>query len=197
MNFRKLLTYFPGFAFPVSYILSIMIMILHDTASGANPWSYFMYYLANLAAFLFIGKYNDIRTIVAFLLTGFLEFLAVFFALHFNESISNTEKIIVYCVSFISLFVVFYMIRFHKKFIKSISSIAGYLPAIIFPLGTWFMYSSIKDTPNPQGVSLIAWILQFLGNFGGYFFRPIGKEKSPWDCLSGSLISFSSIGFIS
>ena len=66
-------------------------MIKHDTATGANPWSYLSYYLANLAAFLYLKDYKDWRSIASFLFTGLLEFLAVFFAVLANL-IENLEQ---------------------------------------------------------------------------------------------------------
>lgn len=189
MQISKLLSYLPGIAWPLSYVLNIWTMIKHDTATGANPWSYLAYYLANLAAFLYIKDYKDWRSIASFLFTGLLEFLAVFFALHYNISIPIGEKLLVYFVSIASMVIVLYLFFNYRKQLSAYASIVGYIPAIIFPLGTWFMYLSIKKSYDPLGVSTLAWIFQFLGNIGAYFFGGEKKGYSKFKVIAGFLLT--------
>ena len=189
MQLSRLLSYLPGIAWPMSYVLNISTMIKHDTAAGANPWSYLSYYLANLAAFLFLKDFKDWRTIASFLFTGLLEFLAVFFALRYNTSIPTGEKALVYFVSIASMVSVLYLFFNYRKQLSAYASIVGYIPAIVFPLGTWFMYLTIKKSYDPLGVSTLAWVFQFLGNIGAYFLGGEKKGYTNFKVIAGFLLT--------
>ena len=174
MKFQQLLTWAPFIFFPLSYLLQIIKVIEKKSEKGQDVWSYFLFFLANLGAFLFIEKFGDVRAIGGFLLTALLQIISVIVILQYSKKSQNIKNII-YGTTATATLLTLYLFFFKRKFLHSISSLAGFIPAFVFPYGTWLAYKEVKDLKNREGVSLLGWIFQFLGNIGGYFLT--GKLK--------------------
>jgi hypothetical protein len=171
----NILTYVPAFAFPISHLIQIDKMIRSGEVKDVSALTFYGYFLGNFGAYLFTEKYNDYRTIFAFLLTAFLEIVIVVLT-QIGTNIENDEmyeknkyKLFgILTLSTIILIITYYSINYQRKYIKQISSIAGIFPAIFFPLATFFQIWKIIKDKELRGVSCKAWIFQIVANIGAY-----------------------------
>lgn len=232
MNLKHILTWVPAFAFPLSHLVQIDKMVRSGQVGDVSPATFYGYFLGNMGAYLFTEKYADPRTIFAYLLTAFLEIVIVsltqigtyFFVNKYNDEEQNMyEKnkyklwSILLSAIIISIFV-YYAINYQQKYIKRISSFAGFFPAIFFPLATFFQIWRIIKTGQPtkntnkitttlghdklarthlHGVSCKAWILQIVANIGAYLLTDkLTNLKSITAFLLTAILDVIIIGLI-
>ncbi len=177
--FQYILTWIPAFAFPTSHLLQIYKMISSGQVKDVSAKTFYGYFIGNMGAYLFTEKYTDPRTILAYLLTSFLEIVIVTltetgtqFQNIKKELKDETKRYKLYAIILSAIMIailVLYIINYQQKYLKKIASYAGFLPALLFPSATIFQIWKIVNTGKLLGVSCKAWILQILANIGAYF----------------------------
>ena len=69
----------------------------------------------------------------------------------------------------------------------TLPQIAGYIPALVFPIGTLLQLIQLQRAKSAQGFSLTAWIAFACGNLCLYIYT--GKY-SEFQAISGLLLTF-------
>jgi len=181
-----LLTWIPAFAFPLSHIVQIDKMVRTGNTKDVSAYTFYGYFLGNMGAYLFTEKYMDPRTILGYLLTAFLEIVIVSLTKINMKNIydeENEKRSALWSTIFSAIIIfifVLYIINYQQKYLHQLSSYAGILPALMFPLATIFQIQRIISTGQLLGVSCKAWIFQIMANIGAYF-------------LTGKLMNLKSI----
>lgn len=68
----------------------------------------------------------------------------------------------------------------------SFSSIAGILPAIVFPVATLAQLVRIVRSRSAAGVSVTTWLLFGFANIGVYFYA---ERYTEWQAIVGMLVT--------
>ena len=162
----EILKWIPAISFPTSYIFQMIKIVNTKKSAGINNLTFFLYFLGNIASLLFINRLSDIRTLLAFALTGTLQMTVVLLSLYYR----NSPLIWYYGLvsGFLAIFTL-YMLYNYKPIINRIAPILGWIPAIIFPVGTLLQLLTVIQTKDIKNVSIEMWISQFIGNIGAYF----------------------------
>lgn len=166
MSLRYLLTWVPAFAFPLSHLVQIYKMLKTGEVQDVAVLTFYGYFLGNMGAYLFVEKYFDIRTLMAFVLTAFLEIVIVSIWAYKKGDKKVMGSAIISGMSIASI--VFYLILTEHRLLKTISSFAGYFPSLFFPLATMIQLVKIAMSGTLYGVSCKGWILQIVANIGAY-----------------------------
>jgi len=174
-DIKEGLSWLPAFAFPMSHIVQIFKMFEAKSALGVSPITFAGYFFGNMGAYIFSEKYIDARTLMGFISTALLEIVIVSMVGYYTKGLWAT--ILPWIIGLIIGAVVFFIIRRTKqKKLEKYASVAGYFPAILFPLASVAELIRAIRSPSLKGLSCSAWVWQILANIGAYFL--IGKFKN-------------------
>ena len=164
LTFKDFLEWIPAITFPLSHVFQIHKIFMNETIEGVSFWTFYGWFLGNFGAYLFTDKLTDIKTILAFLVTGLLEIVICIILQHGNKLYQTLILLSTLAISA----GVYYLAKYKKKYLDKISSIAGYFPAILFPLMPLLQAWTLLTSKSAKGVSIPQWILQIFGNIGAY-----------------------------
>lgn len=166
MKIKNIIIWIAILLFPLSHLLQLIKIIIKKSAHQVSLATFFGFFIGNIGAFIFTKKYNDIRSWIGYIFTSILELILVCVILYYTK---NSNKIIyVIIVSLIIFATTYYLVKYDKTITFNISSFAGYLPAIIFPVATLFELINMYKSNNVGGVSCVSWIMILIGNIGLY-----------------------------
>lgn len=86
MNLKWFVGWLPAFILPVSTILQLLKLLHSKKGENVSLLAWFLFGLANIGAYVFSEKYASIQSILAFLLTAFLDFVIVFVLVYYKKN---------------------------------------------------------------------------------------------------------------
>lgn len=200
-NIKELFEWAPGIIFPLSHTIQIIDMykdkhnreIKHIKTPmhlGLDPTTFLFFYIGNLGAFLFNRKYFSFKTWLAYILPSILEIYIIVFA---NELENDRKKALTYGIVMSVILTCMLLFTYRLCYdndlsnkINKIGEYAGFLPAILFPLGILLQLIKIIKEKSIEDVSRDGWILMFVANVGCYVLT---ERYTNWKSISAFVLS--------
>ena len=179
-SFKNFLTWMPAIFFPGSHMVQIHKMLHMQSSAGVSPITFSGYFFGNVGAYLFAGKYRDIRTLLSFVLTAILEVVIVTMIAYYRGHYTIAKMIV--AAGFMVALMVYHVINHRRKWLGKHADKAGWLPAVMFPAASVFQLTKIHNEKNIRGVSCVGWIMQIFANLGAYLL--VDKLQSPQNILA-------------
>ena len=185
----------PGIIFPISHIIQLIDMYKnyekkHNLNINLDPLTFLFFYIGNLGAYLFTKKYLSIKVWLAYIIPAIIE---IYIYIYYYYVKNNKSKAIIYglIMSILLVGTIAYanIFQYNKRFIKYITSIseyAGFLPALLFPIGILLQFIKIIKKKSFIDVSMNGWILMIFANIGSYILI---EKYTSWKSISAFLLS--------
>ena len=192
----ELLKWSPGIIYPVSHIVQLVDMykMKHDDKHPLNidldMTTFILFYIGNMGAYFFNKDYFSVQVWLAYIIPSILEaYIYVYAKILDNEKINAIISGIILTVVIIAVIAVAYKIQNHKRLVHKIDIIgeyAGFLPAILFPLGILLQFIKIVKKKSFNLVSKNGWVLMAVGNIGSYI---LANQFRSWKSISAFVLS--------
>jgi uncharacterized protein with PQ loop repeat len=180
----EILTWLPGIIFILSYILQIYKIHKTDNPGEIDKFTFILFFLGNIGAYLFTDKYFSLKTLSAYVIPNIFMIIVIGYSEYKKKEI---KKSITYSSILTIIFICFvlFILNFKnnpqiKTNINSINNYAGYI-SLLFPIAGLLQLIKIIKDKHANGVSPKLWAGLGLGNIGCYI-------------LTGKYNSFQSIG---
>jgi len=77
MNIPQIAGVLPAVIFPAATFMHLLRLVRTRSAATANPMTWFLFGIANLAIYIYAERYTEWQAIIGMLLTGLLDFIIV------------------------------------------------------------------------------------------------------------------------
>ena len=178
----------PTIVFPLSHILQIIKIHKSTHVQDVSPFTFLFFFIGNMGGYLFTDRYFSIKVVMSYIITSILEIYII--SLIYNKTDKKTEEhyytTILSAVLLVVLIFAFLSTEINniKKFKNNIAKSAGFLPALLFPIGTLLQLIKIIKNNSTRGVSMFLWVLMLFGNIGLYI---LSKKYLSWKSIVGFL----------
>lgn len=178
MNFLAIKKYFSWIAmwcFPISHFMQIEKVISSKHTDDISYITFLSLIIGNMASFIYTNKMTNIRSWFNFILPSILEIIVIL-AVYYKHDKHREKKIMI--IGFIITSVLIGFLILNLDNLKKIRNrdIYGIVPAILFPIGTFFtLYKLEKSYKKGGSNSIFSWVLFTIGMIGVFILD--GKYK--------------------
>lgn len=86
ISFQSAAGWLPAFILPVSTFIQFYRILKNRSAKNVSATAWSLFGVANIGAYIFTGRYDSVQSILAFLVSAFLDVLIVFAVYYFHRA---------------------------------------------------------------------------------------------------------------